>query len=30
MPDLLHLSERGYAIWAESIESTLAKLLDEG
>ncbi len=28
MPDLLHLSERGYTIWAESIEPTLAKLLD--
>lgn len=29
MPDLLHLSQRGYAIWAESIESTLKKLLGE-
>ncbi len=28
MPDLLHLSEQGYTIWAESIESTLAKLLN--
>ncbi len=27
MPDLLHLSERGYQIWAESIESALADLL---
>ena len=30
MPDLLHLSERGYTIWAESIEPTLAKLMGEG
>lgn len=29
MPDLLHLSERGYTIWAESIEPTLAKLMGE-
>ena len=29
MPDLLHLSEKGYTIWAESIESELAKLLGE-
>ena len=29
MPDLLHLSERGYTIWADSIEPTLAKWLDE-
>ncbi len=27
MPDLLHLSEGGYVIWAESIEKTLAKML---
>jgi len=27
MPDLLHLSPRGYEIWAESIEPTLAELL---
>ncbi len=27
MPDLLHLSEQGYAVWAESIESLLAKLM---
>ncbi|MDG2470749.1 MAG: platelet-activating factor acetylhydrolase IB subunit [Pirellulaceae bacterium] len=27
MPDLLHLSERGYLIWAESIEEPLKKLL---
>ncbi len=27
MPDLLHLSEKGYQIWAESIEPTLKKLL---
>ena len=31
MPDLLHLSEKGYTIWAESIEQTLAGLLkDDG
>jgi len=29
MPDLLHLSEKGYTIWAESIEAKLANLLDE-
>jgi len=29
MPDLLHLSEKGYTIWAESIEGKLAKLLGE-
>lgn len=29
MPDLLHLSEQGYTIWAESIEPHLAKLLQE-
>ena len=29
MPDLLHLSERGYSIWAESIEPTLVKLMAE-
>lgn len=29
MPDLLHLSEQGYTIWAESIETTLAKLLGQ-
>lgn len=28
MPDLLHLSPRGYEIWAESIEPTLAELLN--
>jgi len=27
MPDLLHLSEQGYTIWAESIEGKLATLL---
>ena len=26
MPDLLHLSEKGYTIWAESIEPQVAKL----
>ena len=29
MPDLLHLSEQGYTIWAESIEPTLKKLMGE-
>lgn len=29
MPDLLHLSPRGYEIWAESIEPTVARLLAE-
>lgn len=29
MPDLLHLSPKGYAIWADAIEPTLRKLLDE-
>jgi lysophospholipase L1-like esterase len=29
MPDLLHLSEAGYTIWAESIEPTLKKLMGE-
>jgi len=29
MPDLLHLSEQGYTIWAESIEASLSKLLGE-
>lgn len=29
MPDLLHLSPKGYEIWAESIEPTLKKLLGE-
>lgn len=29
MPDLLHLSEKGYTIWAESIEKKLASLLGE-
>ena len=27
MPDLLHLSEKGYTIWAESIEPTLTRLM---
>jgi beta-glucosidase len=27
MPDYLHLSKKGYEIWAEAIEPTLAKLL---
>ena len=27
MPDFLHLSTRGYEIWAKSIENTLAKML---
>jgi lysophospholipase L1-like esterase len=29
MPDLLHLNEKSYGIWAESIEPTLKKLLGE-
>lgn len=29
MPDLLHLSLRGYEIWAESIEETVAELMGE-
>ena len=27
MPDLLHLSEKGYTIWAESIEPSVKKLM---
>lgn len=29
MPDLLHLSPKGYTIWAESIEPMVAKLMGE-
>jgi lysophospholipase L1-like esterase len=29
MPDLLHLSEKGYTIWAESIEPSVKKLMEE-
>ena len=29
MPDFLHLTPKGYAIWAEAIEPTLARLIDE-
>ncbi len=29
MPDLLHLSAKGYTIWAESIEPTMKKLLEQ-
>ena len=29
MPDLLHLSEKGYTIWAESIEGKLKELMGE-
>jgi len=29
MPDLLHPNEKGYEIWAEAMEPTLAKLLGE-
>jgi beta-glucosidase len=29
MPDLLHLSEKGYRIWAESIEPKVAELMGE-
>ena len=27
MPDFLHLSEKGYFVWAEAIESTVKKML---
>jgi len=29
MPDLLHLSQEGYRIWAESIEVEVKKLMGE-
>jgi len=29
MPDLLHLSEEGYQIWADSIEASLNELLNQ-
>ncbi len=29
MPDFLHLSEKGYFIWAEAIEPTVKKMLDQ-
>ncbi|MEC8861772.1 MAG: GDSL-type esterase/lipase family protein, partial [Planctomycetota bacterium] len=29
MPDLLHPNDKGYAIWAETIEPTIAKLMGE-
>lgn len=29
MPDLLHLSEKGYTIWAEAIEPSVKKLMGE-
>jgi lysophospholipase L1-like esterase len=29
MPDYLHLSKRGYALWAESIEAPLARVLGD-
>jgi lysophospholipase L1-like esterase len=29
MPDLLHLSEQGYKIWADSIEASVKKLMSE-
>jgi lysophospholipase L1-like esterase len=29
MPDLLHLSQKGYRIWADAMEPTLWKMLDE-
>jgi beta-glucosidase len=29
MPDLLHPNEKGYTIWAEAIEPTVAKLMGE-
>ena len=28
MPDLLHPNEKGYAIWAESMEPTIEKLFE--
>ena len=27
MPDALHLSEKGYAIWAEAMEPLLSEML---
>ncbi len=27
MPDLLHLTEKGYTIWADSIEAKVAELM---
>ena len=30
MPDLLHPNEKGYEIWAEAIEPTVARLMREG
>jgi beta-glucosidase len=29
MPDLLHPREKGYGIWAEAMEPTIAKLMGE-
>ncbi len=29
MPDLLHPKEKGYSIWAEAVEPTIAKLMGE-
>ena len=29
MPDALHPNAKGYAIWAEAIEPTVAKLMGE-
>ena len=29
MPDFLHLSRKGYRIWADSMEPTLWSMLDE-
>ena len=29
MPDLLHLSENGYKIWAEAMEPTIKVLMNE-
>ena len=29
MPDLLHLNPKSYQTWAEAIEPTVAKLMDE-
>jgi beta-glucosidase len=29
MPDFVHLSEKGYRIWAEALEPTVVKLMGE-
>ena len=30
MPDSVHLTRKGYRIWADAIEPTLRSMLDEG